>query len=212
MKVKIYNQQGESRGETEVDSRFTFKGVSPQVVHDAVVAYRANQRMGTACTKTIAEVTGSGKKPYKQKGTGRARAGLVRSPLWRKGGVVFGPKPRDYSKRMPREIKRLAFDQALAGRIKSDDVIVVESFDVQTSKTKDFTGILKKLPVKGFTLLVHESPSANLRLASRNVATVQMVSAASVNAYQLLDCDKIVITQAALRLLGARGVQQAEAA
>ena len=103
MKTQIYNQKGEPRGEIEVAIRSGLSTTSSQVVHDAVTAHRAAQRSGTACTKTVAEVAGSGKKPWRQKGTGRARAGLVRSPVWRKGGVVFGPKPRDYSKRLSRD-------------------------------------------------------------------------------------------------------------
>jgi len=214
VKTKIYNQKGEPRGEIELAIRQDFSKVSPQVIHDAVTAYRAAQRSGTACTKTVAEVAGSGKKPWKQKGTGRARAGLARSPIWRKGGVVFGPKPRDYSKNLPRGVKKLAFEQALVSRLQDGDVIVVDSLDIKTPKTREFVEILKGLQVKGEitpgrvvkgrTLLVHEAPSQNLRLASRNVENVSTVSAESVNAYQILDCGKMVITQAALQKLAAR--------
>ena len=212
MKTKIYNQKGEPRGEIELAIRQDFSKVSPQVLHDAVTAYRAAQRSGTACTKTVAEVAGSGKKPWKQKGTGRARAGLARSPIWRKGGVVFGPKPRDYSKNLPRGVRKLAFEQALVSRLQDGDVIVVDSLDIKTPKTREFVEILKGLQVKGRTLLVHEAPSQNLRLASRNVENVNTVSAESVNAYQILDCGKMVITQAALQKLAARNSPAKEAA
>src|SRR3954467_8829506 len=114
MKVTIFNQDGKSQGDHDFKLRDDFKDVSPQVVHDAVTAYRAAQRSGTACTKTVAEVSGSGKKPWRQKGTGRARAGQARSPVWRKGGVVFGPKPRDYSKNISKKVRKLAFEQALS--------------------------------------------------------------------------------------------------
>ena len=216
MKTKIYNQHGETTGEIDVAIRDDFKGVSPQVIHDVVTAYRAAQRSGTACTKTIAEVAGSGKKPWKQKGTGRARAGLARSPIWRKGGVVFGPKPRDYSKNVPQRVKKLAFEQALASRLQDGDVLVVDSLDVSPVDgkrlTRAFVNILKGLKMEGRTLLVHEAPSNNLRLASRNVENVRTVSAGSVNTYQILDCDKIVVTQTALAQLTARNASVREAA
>jgi large subunit ribosomal protein L4 len=204
MKVKILNQDGSPKGEHEVALRTDFSKVSPQVAHDVVVAHLANRRAGTASTKTIAEVAGSGKKPWRQKGTGRARAGLVRSPIWRKGGVVFGPKPRDYSKRVPRQVRRLAFCQALANRLQDGSALVVESLDVPSAKTRDFVGILKGLKVSGSTLVVHEKPSPGLRRASRNVRRVDTASAADVNTYQLLNCERVVLTRAALDALAAR--------
>lgn len=204
MKIKIYNQDGKPQGDHDFRLREDFKDLSPQVIHDAITAYRAAQRSGTANTKTVAEVAGSGKKPWRQKGTGRARAGLVRSPIWRKGGVVFGPKPRDYSKNISKRVRKLAFEQALSTRIQEGDVMVVDSFDVKTSKTKDFVGILKSLKVEAPALLIHEAPSENLRLASRNVEWVHTALAESVNTYQILNCKKIVLTRSALEKLAAR--------
>lgn len=204
MKIKIYSQNGKEKGDQDFNLREDFKKVSPQVIHDAITAYRAAQRSGTACTKTVAEVAGSGKKPWRQKGTGRARAGLARSPVWRKGGVVFGPKPRDYTKAIPKAVKKLAFEQALSTRVKEGDVIVLDSFDVSTAKTKDFVGILKSLKVEGRTLLIHESPTENLRRASRNISWVDTAPANSVNTYQLLNCNKIILTRTALEKLAAR--------
>ncbi len=206
MKIKIYSQDGKSKGEQEIRLRDDFKEVSPQVIHDVVTAYRAAQRSGTANTKTVAEVSGSGKKPWRQKGTGRARAGQARSPIWRKGGVVFGPKPRDYSKNVPKAVRQLAFEQALSTRIQDGDVMVVDSLDVKSPKTKDFVGILKGLKVEGRTLLIHEAPSHNLRLASRNVEWLNTTPAESVNTYQLLNCSKIVLTRAALEKLASRRI------
>ncbi len=205
MKVKIYNQNGTAQGEHDLKLDDSRKDLSPQVVHDVITAHRAAQRSGTASTKTVAEVAGSGKKPWKQKGTGRARAGYLRSPVWRGGGVVFGPKPRDYSKRVPRQVKRLAFAQALASRIEDGDVIVLEKIEVAGPKTREFAAILKGLKVDGSALFVHEAPSPNLRLATRNLARLETTTAESVNTYQLLNCDKIVLTRAALDLLAARG-------
>ena len=148
MKVKIYSQDGKSTGDHDFKLREDFKEISPQVVHDSITAYRAAQRSGTACTKTVADVSGTGKKPWKQKGTGRARAGQARSPILRKGGVAHGPKPRDDTKKISKATRKLAFEQALSTRIQEGDVVVVESFDVKAPKTKDFVGILKGLKVE----------------------------------------------------------------
>lgn len=204
MKITILNQDGSAKGEHEIALRTDFSKVSPQVTHDVVVAHLANRRAGTASTKTVAEVAGSGKKPWRQKGTGRARAGYVRSPVWRKGGVVFGPKPRDYSKRVPRQVRRLAFGQALASRLQDGSARVVESLDVPSAKTRDFVKILKGLKVEGSTLVVHEKPSEALRRAARNVERVETTNAESVNTYQLLNHDHVLLTRAALDALAAR--------
>jgi large subunit ribosomal protein L4 len=212
MKIKVLTQDGKSKGEQDFKLREDFKEVSPQVIHDTVTVYRAAQRSGTACTKTVAEVAGSGKKPFRQKGTGRARAGLVRSPIWTGGGVVFGPKPRDYSKDLPRKTKKLAFEQALSTRIQAGDVVVVEKLDVGSPKTRDFLSVLKGLKVEGKTLLVHDAMSEKLRLASRNVEWVRTVPAEEVNTYQLLNCDKIVLTSSALEKLAARTAELKEKA
>ncbi len=208
MKIKVYSQDGKSKGEQEFKLRDDFSDVSPQVIHDTVTAYRAAQRSGTANTKTVAEVAGSGKKPWRQKGTGRARAGLVRSPIWRKGGVVFGPKPRDYSKNISKKVKKLAFEQALSSRLQSGDVVVVESLDVKTPKTKEFVSLLKGLKVEGKALLIHEAPSENLRRASRNIDWLLSAPANEVNTYQLLNCDKILLTRVALEQLTARNASK----
>jgi large subunit ribosomal protein L4 len=206
MKIKIHSQDGKAKGEQEVPIREDFKGVSPQVIHDTITAYRAAQRSGTANTKTVAEVAGSGKKPWRQKGTGRARAGLVRSPVWRKGGVVFGPKPRDYTKSIPKQVRKLAFEQALSTRIQDGDVIVLESLETSTPKTKDLVKVMKEFKItdKNSTLLIHESPSENLRRASNNIRWLVTERADSVNTYQLLNCDKIFVTQSALTQLASR--------
>jgi large subunit ribosomal protein L4 len=208
MKVKIQSQDGRASGEKSFKLREDFKEISPQVIHDVVTAYRAAQRSGTANTKTVAEVAGSGKKPFRQKGTGRARAGLVRSPIWRKGGVVFGPKPRDYSKDVSKQVRKLAFEQALSTRIQEGDVIVLNSLEVGSPKTKEFVGILKGLKIEGSTLLIHDAPSENLRRASRNVAWLHTALADSVNTYQLLNCKKILLTEAALEKLATRNGAQ----
>src|SRR6266852_5836873 len=140
MKLAIKDIQGKDQGELEVKFPLVENGKGTQAVHDAVVAYQAAQRMGTACTKNVGEVAGTNKKPWKQKGTGRARAGSFQSPLWRGGGVVFGPKPRDFGKKVSRKTRQLALRKALTERLKSGDVVVVEDFKLDSPKTMEFVG------------------------------------------------------------------------
>src|SRR5437870_11557214 len=136
MKLTVKDIAGKDQGELEVKFRLLEGGKGTQAVHDAVVAFQANQRMGTACTKNVGEVAGTNKKPWRQKGTGRARAGSFQSPLWRGGGVVFGPKPRDLGKKEGRKTRQLALRKALTERLNSGDVLLVDELKLQTSKTK----------------------------------------------------------------------------
>src|SRR5947209_10228880 len=136
MKLTIKDTKGKSQGELEVKFPLIEDGRGTQAVHDAVVAYQASQRMGTACTKNVGEVAGTNKKPWRQKGTGRARAGSFQSPLWRGGGVVFGPKPRDFGKKVGRKTKQLALRKALTERLNAGDVLVVADLKLDTPKTK----------------------------------------------------------------------------
>src|SRR5579859_5575735 len=152
MKLAIKDTNGNSAGELEVQFPLVEDGRGTQAVHDVVVAYQAAQRMGTACTKTMGEVAGSGKKPWRQKGTGRARAGSFASPLWRGGGVVFGPKPRDFGKKVSRKTRQLALRKALSERLRAGDVLLVDNLSLATPKTKDFLSVLKALELKGTTL------------------------------------------------------------
>ncbi len=149
MKLKVRDTKGKEQGELEVKFELVEGGKGTQAVHDAVVAYNAAQRMGTASTKTMGEVAGTGKKPWRQKGTGRARAGSFASPLWRGGGVVFGPKPRDFGKKVSRKTKQLALRKALTERLKAGDVIVVDDLKLESAKTKDFVGVLSALELSG---------------------------------------------------------------
>src|ERR1700740_2479016 len=149
MKIKIHDIKGNSQGELEVKFELIENGKGTQAVHDTVVAFNAAQRSGTACTKNVGEVAGTNKKPWKQKGTGRARAGSFRSPLWRGGGVVFGPKPRDFSKKVSRSTKQLALRKALTERLNAGDVLVVDDLKLASVKTKEFVGVLTSLDMKG---------------------------------------------------------------
>lgn len=206
MKLPVINISGAAQGEVEFDDALLIKdGKGSQAVHDAVTAYMANQRLGTSKVKQLSEVRGSGKKPWKQKGTGRARAGSFASPLWRGGGVVFGPHLRDYSIKVSKKTKTLAFRKALSERLAAGDVIVLDELKLSSHKTKEFVGIVSKLAVEGqTTLIVADQVDDNLKLAARNVPDVQLEQADSLNVYELLEFDKIVVTKAALAKIQAR--------
>src|ERR1041384_8874292 len=169
MKISIKDSKGKSQGEHEVKVELVENGKGTQAVHDTVVAYRAAQRSGTACTKNVGEVSGSNKKPWRQKGTGRARAGSFQSPLWVGGGVVFGPKPRDYAKKVNAKTRQLALRKALSERLKAGDVVVVNDFKLDSPKTKDFVGALSALELNSTALIVADEADNNLSLASRHV-------------------------------------------
>jgi large subunit ribosomal protein L4 len=179
-------------------------GRGTQAVHDVVVALRANRRSGSANTRTKAEVVASGKKPWRQKGTGRARAGYVSSPVWTGGGVVFGPKPRDYSKKVTRSVRRLAFLKALSARIIAGDVLVVDSVAVSQPKTKEFVNLLKEHTPEGKALVISDSFDENTYKAARNLQSVLLNTPAEVNTEQILAFKKIIVTQPALAKLAER--------
>jgi large subunit ribosomal protein L4 len=204
MKLTIKDTQGNDRGEWEVRFPMIEDGKGTQAVHDVVVAYRASQRSGTACTKTMGEVAGSGKKPWRQKGTGRARAGSFASPLWRGGGVVFGPKPRDFGKKVSKSTRQLALRKALSERLKAGDVLLVEEVKLGSPKTKEFLGVLSALAVKGSALLVAREAESNLALASRNVPNVELTTSGSLNTYQVLRYDKLIFTRGAFEQIEDR--------
>ena len=204
MKLTVKDINGRGQGELEVKLPLIADGKGTQAVHDAVVAYLANQRMGTACTKTMGEVAGTGKKPWRQKGTGRARAGSFQSPLWRGGGVVFGPKPRDFGKKVSKATKRLALRKALSERLKSGDVVVVEDIKLSSPKTKEFVALLGALAVEGTILVVAPAGDKNLALASRNVPQVELATSDSLNTYQVLRFDKLLFTRGAFEKLEQR--------
>src|SRR3954467_8629367 len=145
MKLPVKTIKGKDSGELEVKFAMAEDGGGTQAVHDVVVAYNAAQRMGTACTKTAGERDGTNKKPWKQKGTGRAREGSFQSPLWRGGGVVFGPRPRDFAKKVGRKTKQLALRKALSERLRAGDVVLVNDLKLESPKTKDFIGVLSAL-------------------------------------------------------------------
>jgi large subunit ribosomal protein L4 len=204
MKIAIKDIRGNSQGELEVKFPLVENGKGTQAVHDAVVAYQAAQRMGTACAKNVGEVAGSNKKPWRQKGTGRARAGSFASPLWRGGGVVFGPKPRDFSKKINVKTRQLALRKALSERLKAGDVVVVEDFKLGSAKTREFVGVLSALDLQGTALIVAQEADKNLTLAARNVPNVIVTTSESLNTYDVLRSDKLVFTKGAFEEVEAR--------
>ena len=204
MKLTVKDTKGNSQGELEVKFPLVEDGKGTQAVHDTVVAYQASQRMGTACTKNVGEVAGTNKKPWRQKGTGRARAGSFQSPLWRGGGVVFGPKPRDFAKKVNARTRQLAFRKALSERLKAGDVIVVDELKLESPKTKDFIGVISALELKGTTLIVAPGVDKNLTLASRNVPDVALTTSDALNTYDLLRPDKLLFTRSAFEKIEAR--------
>jgi len=179
-------------------------GRGTQAVHDVVTAMRAARRSGSANTKSKAEVNLSGAKPWRQKGTGRARAGYKSSPIWRGGGVVFGPKPRDYSKKVPKSVRRLAFQKALSERINAGDVLTIDAFAVKETKTKLFVQLVKKQTDARNVLIVSDAFDENTYKSARNVKPVKLATASDVNTEQLLRFEKILVTEKGLEKLAER--------
>jgi large subunit ribosomal protein L4 len=205
MKIAIKNIEGKNQGELEVKFEMIEDGKGTQAVHDAVVAYNAAQRSGTACTKTVGDVQGSNKKPWKQKGTGRARAGSLRSPLWAGGGVVFGPKPRDFSKKVSKKTRSLALRKALSERIKMGDVLIVDDIQLTSPKTKAFSALIDGLDLVGTTLIIaQDATNKNLTLASRNLPLVRLTTSETLNTYDVLRPDKLLFTKSAFEKVEAR--------
>jgi large subunit ribosomal protein L4 len=208
VKLEVKNTSGASVGDVEIILEVPEGDNAAHAVHETVVAHRAAKRAGTACTKTVGEVAGSNKKPWRQKGTGRARAGSHASPIWRGGGVVFGPKPRDYSKKVNKKVRKLALRKAFGERLNMGDVIVVDSLEVSEPKTKSVTAVLRSLGIDGTVLLIPEDQNRNLYLGGRNIPHLDIVPAGQVSTYNVLRQDKIVITTAALEIIINRVSQQ----
>jgi len=178
--------------------------VNEHLIYEAVKQYRAGARSGTHMTKNRALVSGSGRKPWRQKGTGRARVGEIRTPLWRHGGTVFGPQPRDYSYAMPRKARAAALRSALSQRVREGALKIVESFPVEAPKTKRLKGILDQLGVAGKTLLVDHEPTSALVLSGRNIPGLKVVDDAHLTVYDVLDCATLLLSQEAVGRLEER--------
>ena len=205
MKISIKNLSGKAAGELEVKFAMIENGRGTQAVHDTVTAYRAAQRMGTAKAKNAGEVAGTNKKPWKQKGTGRARAGSFQSPVWVGGGVTFGPRPRDFTKKISKNTKALALRKALTERLKAGDVVVVDDLKLASAKTKDFVSVINALELTGTTLIVScGAENANLMRAARNICGVTLTTGDSLNTYDVLRPDKLLFTKSAFEKVEAR--------
>jgi large subunit ribosomal protein L4 len=205
MKLTVFSSDGKTSSEKDFANIPTFEGDKGlQAVKEVIVAINANNRQGTHSTKTRGEVRGGGKKPWRQKGTGRARAGSIRSPLWVGGGVVFGPKPRDYSKKINAKVKQLAFSRALFDRVVAGEVAVIEAFDVKVVKTKAVNEVVGRIAPKGRVLLVDAPFAAETARASRNIQRVTLQEAAKLNTLDLAQYAKIIVSTKALEAIIAR--------
>ncbi|MDD2866370.1 MAG: 50S ribosomal protein L4 [Candidatus Omnitrophota bacterium] len=191
--------------EIELDAHVFDGSVKKKTLYQAIVGYRANRRLGLAETKTRGEVSGGGKKPWRQKGTGRARHGSTRSPLWRHGGVVFGPHPRDFSYTMPQQIRNEALRSSLNARIASGDVVLVEKIHILAPKTKEFAKFLDALKLSATSVLcVLESVTENIKRSARNIQGLQLLDSSSLNAYDVMNTKKIILSRDSLKNLTKR--------
>lgn len=197
-KVVLYNQNGSTVGEVELAD--TVFGIEPNahVLHDAVVMQQASQRQGTHDVKNRSEVRGGGRKPWRQKGTGRARQGSIRSPQWVGGGTVFGPTPRSYAYKLPKKVRRLAIRSALSSKVKDDGIKVLEGLELSQARTKDMIAILTNLKVEHKALVVTEVYDDNVVLSLRNIPGVKFVTAEGINVLDVLNHDHLIMTKAAV--------------
>lgn len=202
--VDVVNTQNEKVRELSLSPEVFGVKVNEHLLYEAVKQYRAGARRGTHMTKNRALVSGSGRKPWRQKGTGRARVGEIRNPLWRHGGTVFGPTPRDYSYTMPKKAKAAALRSALTQRVREGVLRVVDAFPIDAPKTKELKGILDRLGVKGKTVVVDHRPTNALVLSGRNIPELRVVDESHLTAYDVLDCRNLLLSQEALGKLEER--------
>ena len=202
--VEVFNDQNEKVADRLVSPEVFAVKVNTHLLYEAVKQYRAGARRGTHMTKNRALVSGSGRKPWRQKGTGRARVGEARNPLWRHGGTTFGPMPRDYSYAMPRKARAAALRSALSQRVAEGALKVVEGFPLAAAKTRELVGMLGRLGITGKAVVVDHRPAAHLVLAGRNIPHVTVVDESHLTVYDVLDCKHLVVSQEALGKLEER--------
>lgn len=197
-KVNVLSQTGSSVGEIELNDAIF--GIEPNeaVLFDAIVAQRASLRQGTHKTKGRSEVSGGGRKPWRQKGTGRARQGSIRSPQWRGGGIVFGPTPRSYAYKLPKKVRRLALKSALSSKVAETNFLVVDALTLDAPKTKEFVKVLADLSVESKSLIVTADVNENVALSARNIPGVTVLTAEGINVLDLVSANKVVITKDAV--------------
>ncbi|CAK8711083.1 MAG: 50S ribosomal protein L4 [Candidatus Electrothrix sp. LOE1_4_5] len=199
----VVNTSAEKVAEIEVNDNLFGVEVDTGILHEVVCMQRANRRRGTASTKTRGEVRGGGAKPWRQKGTGRARAGTNNSPIWRGGGTTFGPKPRDYSYSMPKKVRRLALRMALSARMSEGNVVILDQFAMDAPKTKDFVNVMKNFDFDQ-CLIVTEEGAGNLQLSARNAVGYKTLPVAGLNVYDILKYPKLMVIQSSLEQLETR--------
>lgn len=197
-KVEIYTIAGEQAGEIELNENVFGVEINEALVHQAVVMQLASQRLGTHATKTRGLVRGGGRKPWKQKGTGRARSGSTRSPIWVGGGTVFGPTPRSYAFRMPRKQRRLALKCALSSKVQNGEIVVLDQIDFEQPKTKQVVEMLNKFSVDKKALIITADEAENVERSSRNIPGVKAISSCGLNVYDILNHNKLFITKDAV--------------
>ena len=198
LKVDVLNMEGKKVGDIELAESVFGVEVNEVVVHSALVNYLANQRQGTQSTKTRAEVRGGGKKPWKQKGTGRARQGSIRAPQWFKGGIALGPKPRSYKYAIPKKMRQLAIKSILTSKVNDGNLVVVDKLELNEIKTKNMVNVLNSLNVKKALIMLNEK-NLNVQASSRNIENIKTTLVNTINVYDLLKYDNLVITQEAIK-------------
>lgn len=199
--LDVLNMMGEKVGEIQLNDTVFGAEVNKELLHQVVVNYLANQRQGTQSAKTRAEVRGGGRKPFRQKGTGNARQGTIRAPHFAGGGIVFAPKPRDYSYVLPKKVKRAALKSALSSKVKNNEMIVLESLELAAPKTKDMIALLKNLKVAGKALVVTVDKNDNVVFSANNLQGVSTSFVGQINVYEILNHTSLVITKAAVEKL-----------
>jgi large subunit ribosomal protein L4 len=201
MTVDVVNNQNQKVGSLDVSDEVFGGRIKVDLIHESVIRANAAERQGTHATKNRALVSGSGKKPWRQKGTGRARVGEIRNPLWRKGGTVFGPQPRSYEYHLPKKVEKGALRAALSAKLQGGDVIVVDALSAGEIKTKTAVSLLKTLGVNGKALIVDVSPDEKFAMSVRNIAGVRMLPSNRITARDVMNTRKVVLTQGALEKL-----------
>lgn len=204
MEFDVVNTKNKKVGSLDVSENVFGAKLNEDILHQVVVMQLANKRRGTSSTKVRDEVRGGGKKPWKQKGTGRARAGSSRSPLWRGGGIIFGPKPRDYSYKVPKKVCSSALKVALSLKAKNNDIIVLDKLESKFSKTKEVALLLKDLNILDKALFLIEQENTSLKLSVRNLPNARVLNIAGLNVYDLLYSSKLILTQSAVSKIQER--------
>ena len=199
----VVNTSAEKVAEIEVKDELFAVEVKPAILHDVVCMQRANRRGGNASTKTRGKVRGGGAKPWRQKGTGRARAGTKNSPIWRGGGVTFGPRPRDYSYKLPKKVRRLALRMALSARMNEGNLVIVDQFNMEAPRTREFVGVMKTFDFDN-CLVVADTENENVQLSARNAVGFKVLPVAGLNVYDILKYSKLMLMQSSLEQLEAR--------